>query len=648
MRLITLDLETFFSNEHSLTKMSPMAYCMHPETEIISLAIKVDHYPTDVFFGEPAIRKALKGIENVIADSMVVGHNLSGFDSMILAWRLGMRPKMWGCTLAMARPIHGITTGLSLGKLVAHYGLGVKDQTALMNTKGRHLCDFTPQEIKEMGEYNKADVEQCYALFHKLKPHYSAKELWHIDATIRMLVEPRFDVNVPMLEAALCMERDQKRKHILQLARRLRTNDMVEASEAVSAAESIEDLEEAVRAELASAPKFSAILKSLGVDIPMKPSPTVEGTQIPALAKTDEGFIALQEHENELVAAAARARLAVKSTLLETRIQKFLDTAATANGKLPIPTNYCGAIATGRRSGSEFNALNLPRVTPGKPKVSDALRNCITAPKGYKIAVADLSGIEMRFNHTLWQVPTSMNLWKTSPTADLYKATASEMYGVPESEVTKAQRQFAKVLHLACGYGMGPKKFKDAARIMGGMTLSDEESADGVAKWRALHPEIVAGWRRSGDALKDMLLGVETPVDPWGLFTTCQEGFRLPSGRVIRYPELRKEHTLDGKTEWWYGTGRHKARIYSGKCVENLCQAGSRDVMYDYILEVFKQTGFRPSLEVYDEGVWVVPEAEAQEFLDAVQSIMRTPPKWFPALQTWSEGDIADTYGAAK
>ena len=56
----------------------------------------------------------------------VVGHNLSGFDSMILSWRMDIKPKLWGCTLAMARPIHAKDVGLSLAKLVAHYKLGVQ------------------------------------------------------------------------------------------------------------------------------------------------------------------------------------------------------------------------------------------------------------------------------------------------------------------------------------------------------------------------------------------------------------------------------------------------------------------------------------------------------------------------------------------
>ncbi len=648
MRIAACDIETFFSATHSLSKMSPIAYVMHPETELISCAIKIDDGPTDVVFGEGAIKKALTSID--WSDTMAIGHNMSGFDSMIMAWRLGITPRMWGCTLSMARPIHELTVGKSLGKLVAHYELGVKDQTALMNTKGRHLKEFTPDEIDAMREYNKADVEQCYALFHKLKPHFTGKELWHIDATIRMLVDPKFDANVPMLEAALCMERDQKRKHILVLARHLRTNALVEASESVSGADTIEVLEEAVRAELASAPKFSALLESLGVETPMKPSPTNPEKQVPALAKTDEGFIALQEHDNELVAAAARARLAVKSTQLETRIQAFIDVAGVTNGKVPMPLNYCGATTTGRWSGAfGMNVQNMPRILVGKPKVGDALRNCLKAPPGHKVVVADLSGIELRVNMFLWKVPYALALFRASPgKADLYKTLASEVLGVPYDDVQKMQRQAGKAMHLGCGFGLGSAmKFIAVAKTMAQIDVTEDEATHYIAGYREKHPEIVNGWRTCHARLPDIYKELEEPVDPWGLTVTCAEGIRLPSGRLIRYPGLHKEST-GGKSEWWYGTGRHRARIYAGKIDENIVQALARDVVADNALEVFRATGFRPQLSVHDELVYVVPEGDAVSLLDCVQSNMRTPPKWWPELVTWSEGDIADTYGGAK
>lgn len=644
MRLITIDFETYWDSEHTLTKMSPMAYVMSPKTEIICAAIKVGAGETQVFFGESEVRQAFAGID--WGTSMVVAHNMSGFDSMILAWRFGVRPKLWACTLAMARPMHSKTTGNSLAKLVAHYKIGVKNQTVLMQTKGKNLKDFTQTELADMRRYNQEDTDQCYALFNELKRHYSTAELWQIDATIRMLVEPAFSVNRPMLEEALVVEIDRKRKSILTLAQHLKRSGI--GSDAVGTARTVEALEEAVRADLASSAKFATLLRSLDVAVPMKPSPTNPSKEVPALAKTDEAFLALQEHDNEIVAAAARGRLAVKSTLLETRIGAFLEASAAVGGKLPVPLNYCGADTTGRWSGWAYNCQNLHRINPKTPKVSDALRNCMQAPPGHKIIVSDLSGIELRVNHFLWKVKESIDLYKSDPEADLYRAFAAARYRVTPEEVTKDQRQLAKVAQLGLGFGAGWRTFQKVAKLMGGLELSEEDAEAVTVAWRAQYAEIVRGWKLCHASLGHIYDGVEQPIDPWGLCVTCAEGIRLPTGRIIRYPDLRSEHNEDGSKEWVYGQGRHKARIYAGKVDENCVQALARDVIAGNALDFFKRTKLRPALMVHDELVYVVPESDAQAALDELQAIMRTPPKWWPSLVTWSEGDVADTYGAAK
>jgi hypothetical protein len=186
---------------------------------------------------------------------------------------------------------------------------------------------------------------------------------------------------------------------------------------------------------------------------------------------------------------------------------------------------------------------------------------------------------------------------------------------------------------------------------MGGVTLSLDESTDVVTKWRGMYKEIVKGWRTCHNQLEHVATGADAGknfIDPWNLCATVKEGILLPSGREIRYPGLRKATDEDGNTEWWYGHGRNKARIYAGKIDENIVQALARDIITDNALSVFRLTGYRPALMVHDELVYVAPESEATDLLNTVQQVMRTPPVWWPQLVTWSAGDIADTYGAAK
>ncbi len=651
MTPIYIDFESYWSTTHTLSRMSPTEYVQHPDTEIISVAIREGNEHTYVLFGEEKIKRHLQDMD--WSDKMAVGHNMSGFDAMILAWRFGIKPKMYGCTAAMARSKYSKTgvsvggkflTGVSLKKLAAELRIGAKLDLEATNTKGKHLCDFSPDELAQMEEYNKVDTDLCAELFFKLAKGFPKAELMHIDMTTRMLVEPKFELDYAMVNKALEDVKAEKAKSL---------NDLYDLlfTQAESVARKLEgdptDPEEYVRMTMASAAKFGELLKTRGVEVPMKQSPTNPAKMTPALAKTDDAFIALQDHEDPIVAAAARVRLEVKSTLLETRLQAFIKAADACGGRLPVPLKYAGADTTGRWSGEQYNMQNLPRINPKSPKPSDALRNSLRAPKGHKVVVADLSGIELRVNHFLWKVKQSMDLYNNDVEADLYKSFAAARYGIDESEVTKDQRQLAKIAQLGLGFGAGAPTFRKVAKLMGGLDLSEAESLEVVTAWRDTYHDIVKGWKSFQNSLPNIAQGIEAAIDPWGLCVTEKNAVRLPSGRKIHYPSLTKESD-NGKTEWWYGSGRSRARIYAGKGVENLVQALARDVIAEHALTMFKRTGYRPSLAVHDELVYIVPETVAQDVLDELQGIMRKGVSWWPELITWSEGDVGDTYGEVK
>lgn len=198
------------------------------------------------------------------------------------------------------------------------------------------------------------------------------------------------------------------------------------------------------------------------------------------------------------------------------------------------------------------------------------------------------------------------------------------------------------------GFGSGAATFQKVAKLMGGVALTLKESEQITYRWRDEYEEIVSGWKACEAALPYILAGDKVyEVDPWGLVTTEKGALVLPSGRRIRYPALSVEKVGKYK-EWEYGEGRHRTKIYSGKIDENIVQALARDIIADNAYTVFKELKLRPSLMVHDELVYVVPEDQAQHVLDTVQRIMRTPPVWWPELITWSEGDIAQSYGEAK
>ncbi len=640
MTPIYLDFETYWSTEHSLTKMPATEYVMHPSTEIISVAYKIKNAPTVVVFGEAEVKQALRALD--WSDAMAIGHNMSGFDSMILEWRCGISPHMWGCTQAMARAKYTKVCGVSLKALSNYLHLGQKGDLEATNTKGKHAKDFTPKEIEAMAVYNVQDTELCAALFKKLFPDFSSAELKLIDMTVRSLVEPMFCLDYKAAEVGLDAVRAEKKQTLLQLG------DMLKVTSCET-----ETVEEQVRVRLASAPKFSALLKSLKVAVPMKESPTNPDKQVPALAKSDQPFLELLEHENPIVAAAAAARLEIKSTLVETRLVSLIAAADACAGRVPVPLRYCGADTTGRWSGDQYNLQNLPRIARDKDgqitdKPSNALRLALRAPRGHSIVVADLSGIELRVNMFLWKVEYAMDLFKAHPgEADLYRVFAAEFYECQEDKVTKPQRQLGKVAHLGLGFGAGASTFQRVARTMGGIELKLPQAKEVVTAWRKKHDPIVKGWAKFQASIEKIKTGISCQIDPWDMCQIEHERIRLPSGRAIHYPNLRQV-SENGRLEWWYGQGRHAARIFAGKGVENIVQALARDVIADHALAFQKASGLNPALMVHDELVYIVPKERADDTLEALQTIMRTPPKWWPELITWSEGDVADSYGKAK
>ncbi len=652
MQTVVIDFESFWSTTFSLSKISFIEYIQSPEFETISVSIKVGDGMTTASFGRQ-VAQALKDID--WANSACVAHNGNEFDFPLLVWKYDCHPKLFVDTLCLARPRHQSSAGGSLKKLSEHYGLPEKNNAALMNTKGKRLDDFSMQETMDMAAYNRQDVENTYTLFKKFtapdvgtededlrdvarRVRWGRKELLLSDMTARMICYPRFECDTELLQKTLTETEAAKEAQLQELVDTLGVLDV-----------------EGVRTELASAPKFAAVLASLGVEPPRKISPTT-GRETYALAKTDQEFTALLEHEDERVQMVTAARLGVKSTLLETRLCKMMTCAELLGGRMPVPLAYHAA-TTGRWGGRVWNPQNLPRVPRAKDgsvihKPTNALRMSLRAPAGHKVVVSDLSGIELRVNHYLWDVDSTRELYAQDPEADLYREFAAALFGKASSEITKDDRQLAKVAQLGLGFGAGATTFKKVAKLMGGIELDDEEALRVTQTWRAKYKDIVAGWTSCQRLIQSMHSGAEFRPDPRGLVQSFHEepgSVMLPSGRRLYYPGLVAQRDDDsGKMQYWYGSGRNRSKVYSGLMCENLVQAIARDVIAEQALTIWKETGFFPAHSVHDELVYVVPSGIAGQHLRTVEVIMRKPPEWLPGIVLWSEGDVADCYGLAK
>tara|TARA_R110002096_G_scaffold250137_1_gene442577 strand:- start:254 stop:1534 length:1281 start_codon:yes stop_codon:yes gene_type:complete len=388
------------------------------------------------------------------------------------------------------------------------------------------------------------------------------------------------------------------------------------------------------RADLMSNPKFADILRAFDVEPPMKVSPTT-GKETFAFAKSDEAFKALTEHADVRVQTAVTARLGVKSTLEETRTQRFIDIAK--RGLLPVPVRYYAA-HTGRWGGDDkINLQNLPSRGPN----AKALKRSIVAPDGYTIVEADSSQIEARV--LAWLAEQEDLVTAFTNKEDVYKQMASRIYGVDEEDVNKDQRFVGKTTILGAGYGMGAVRFKEQLKNFG-FDMDLDEARRVIDIYRNANSQIHRLWRDAQNTIATLDRGDATPLGVGDLIESVpdESALRLPSGLLLRYSDLSAEQTDKGY-EYSYRTRRGRTRIYGGKVVENVCQAIARCIIGEQMLEVARR--YKVVLTVHDSIVCCVPDADVEEAKIYVEQCMRAVPDWAKGLPVDCEAGVGKSYG---
>jgi len=137
MSLITLDWETYYATGFGFKNLTTEEYIRDKQFEEIGVGIKIDDAPAYWFSGShEEIKKHLTEVTDW-ADAALLCHNTL-FDGAILAWRFGIRPAFYLDTLCMARALHGVDAGGSLGALAERYKIGVKgDEVNFGQAQGR-------------------------------------------------------------------------------------------------------------------------------------------------------------------------------------------------------------------------------------------------------------------------------------------------------------------------------------------------------------------------------------------------------------------------------------------------------------------------------------------------------------------------------
>ncbi len=598
MDSLVLDFETYYSKTFSLSKMTTEAYVNAPEFEVIGVAVKRNNEPTQWFTGN--MQDTAQWLSQFDwGSSIAIMHNAL-FDGAILSWRFNIKPKVILCTLCMARALHAVSVGGSLAAMSEYYGLGRKG-TEVHDALGKRRADFSETEIEAYGGYCVNDVELTYKLFNAMLPSFSKGELKLIDMTIRMYADPMFLLDGGVLDQHLIDVQEQKEKLLEECG--------------------------ICKEDLMSNQKFAAVLESLGVTPPMKLNS--KGIESYAFAKTDEGFKALADHDDPRVQAIVAARLGTKSTLEETRSERFIAIANRPNrgGFLPVPLMYYGA-RTGRWSACDsVNLQNIPR--------KSKLKSAIVAPKGHVIVGADLSAIELRMGLSFAGQLDKMNMLGDG--VDLYKDFAASIYGISVDEVTDSQRFMGKTSQLSLIYGTGAVKLRNQVKMMSGVDIGEVEAKRIVELYRSEYTSVVSAWQEGDRVLEAVasdsyaVMGRDELIKVHGA-----QGALLPSGLYMRYPDLQR-NLVGTKREWSVMKNkRERDKLYGSKVYQGLTQALARCIIAEAMLRVDRE--YQIGLTIHDALYVIAPENEADEALRFIIKQLRQAPDWMPDIPLDAEG----------
>jgi hypothetical protein len=610
MDILTVDFETFYDKDYSLSKMQTDAYINDDRFEVIGVAV-IKNDEDAVWFSGSELEVAGWLHNYDWANSAVRCHNTL-FDGYILTQRFGIKPKLWMDTLGQGRMLLPFLQYHSLANLAKQYAFPDKG-TAVVKAIGKRREDFNPMELAEYADYCKHDTWLCKELGKKFDPFTPPLAMRLIDMTIRMFTEP-------MLVGD---QTKMKELYDLEIARK---EELLKAA----------DVDRTI---IMSNDKFAAKLIELGVTPPRKTSKTT-GKETYAFAKSDKEFTDLLESDDADVQALVAARLGVKTTIAETRALKFLETAQ--RGPLPVYLNFWGAKTTGRYSGgNSINWQNIPARGP-----SAGLRDALLAPIGHTVLVGDSSNIELRTVMAL--AGQDDVLLKLQNGVDLYCDFASKLFGRTITKADKAERFLGKTAMLGLQYGAGAARFQEMVRLAKrtdpSVELIDLDRAFAIVDlYRSVHYKVVELWKRCEKViLPDIANGCSMlNVDVNGWFVTQWDGFGRPGEPGVMYNDLQH----DGKN-WTYTMGKMRVNLHGAKVVENLSQHAAMQIVMWQTARINQR--YPVKLSVHDEAVCVVKDDELVEARAYMEECLAMTPKWCRSIPVACETGVGGSYGDAK
>lgn len=690
MKALWYDSETF-----SPVPIANGTYAYVEQAEVMIVSYAIDDGPVQVW--DVTADDTMPGdLEMALADDQVLvhAHNAS-FDRTI--YRLATNtigwPEVaidrWRCTLARALA-HSLPGGLD--KLCAILGVPAelakdKEGKKLIHLfckpqpKGRKIDRATawthPEEWAQFLAYAGSDISAMRVVAKKLPDwNYRGDELvlWHRDQAIN---QRGFAVDLELAEAALRAV-DQEQARLASLTVQLTDGQVEKATQ---------------RDRL-----LAYLLEEHGVSLP-----DLTGATIERRLQDDELPDALRQllrvRLMATTSSTSKYKALKKSVSRDGRLRGTMQfdgamrTGRWAHklfqpGNMPRPTLGSEVVA------AAIDALKDDCVDLMGENVmemaSNAIRGCIVAAPGKKLVVSDLSNIEGRGLAYLagedWKLD-AFRAFDAGVGADIYKLAYARAFNADTERVTKPQRQIGKVMELALGfqggvgafvtmvatYGMDleelarqawpaiPDDVKAETAKFWGFAVKEKRTlglpedifrtCDALKRlWRRAHPKTEALW---SDVEQAAISAIEQPGKRFTagrlVFRRADRwlGMRLPSGRVLCYPQPEVKWKGDKGEISYMGVNQYtkkwdRIKSYGGKFVENGDQALARDVLAGAMPRI-EAAGYPIVLSVHDE-LLTEPDDTPEFNEPALSSLLATPPAWASDLPLAAAGFEAYRY----
>lgn len=250
-----------------------------------------------------------------------------------------------------------------------------------------------------------------------------------------------------------------------------------------------------------------------------------------------------------------------------------------------VHTSYSlASTTTGRLSSSDPNLQNIPVRTEDGRKI----RTAFIADKGNKLLSADYSQIELRLLAHIADIGSLRQAFADG--LDIHAMTASEMFNVPLKDMDPSVRRRAKAINFGIIYGIS------AFGLANQLGISRGEAADYIERYFARFP----GIRAYMDATKK---------------SAHENGYvETIFGRRVHLPAI---HSKNGAERSFMERAAINAPI-QGSAADIIRRAMIR--MPDALKA--EKLNARMLLQVHDELIFEVPEAEAEKTAKLVTKVM--------------------------